>query len=192
MALAVVRDLRDVRPPATAEELEQFETDVLAGFVLARASAGPADGTIRGDVGHGSGCGPGSAGRCGRWSRLMPTFRPGNSQYGPGPRGHQHAPSGQPAESLGHTILPALARGGSPLAPRRGPAAAGLPRQYGPPDMHRSTPDALSGRAYAVANLSLDEGDRLVKRRTACAGVGRDDVLVPDRHAAEEDELVRW
>ncbi|MFI6107518.1 hypothetical protein [Streptomyces sp. NPDC051310] len=29
----------DVRPPATAEELEQFETDVLAGFVLARAPA---------------------------------------------------------------------------------------------------------------------------------------------------------
>ncbi|MFF2926987.1 integrase [Streptomyces celluloflavus] len=52
MALAVVRDLRGVRPPATAEELEQFETDVLAGFVLARASAGLADGTIPGDVGH--------------------------------------------------------------------------------------------------------------------------------------------
>lgn len=52
-ALAAVRDLRDVRPPATAEELEQFETDLLAGFVLARASAGLADGTIRGDVGHG-------------------------------------------------------------------------------------------------------------------------------------------
>ena len=52
LALAAVRDLRDVRPPATAEELEQFETDLLAGFVLARASAGLADGTIRGDVGH--------------------------------------------------------------------------------------------------------------------------------------------
>lgn len=50
--LAAVRDLRDVRPPATAEELEQFETAVLAGFVLARTSAGLADGTIRGDVGH--------------------------------------------------------------------------------------------------------------------------------------------
>ncbi|MER6076022.1 hypothetical protein ABT187_46250 [Streptomyces sp. NPDC001817] len=25
LALAVVRDLRDVRPPATAEELEQFD-----------------------------------------------------------------------------------------------------------------------------------------------------------------------
>ncbi|MFJ6186301.1 tyrosine-type recombinase/integrase [Streptomyces sp. NPDC092295] len=52
LALAAVRDLSDVRPPTTAEELEQFETDVLAGFVLARASAGLADGTIRGDVGH--------------------------------------------------------------------------------------------------------------------------------------------
>ncbi|MFC8175577.1 hypothetical protein ACFY84_32835 [Streptomyces sp. NPDC012438] len=33
--MAVVRDLRDVRPPATTEELEQFETDTLAGVVLA-------------------------------------------------------------------------------------------------------------------------------------------------------------
>jgi len=32
--------------------VEAFETDVLAGFVLARASAGLTDGTIRGDVGH--------------------------------------------------------------------------------------------------------------------------------------------
>ncbi|GAA1310645.1 site-specific tyrosine recombinase XerD [Streptomyces sanglieri] len=52
MALAAVRDLREFRDPVSAEELEQFETDVLAGFVLARASAGLADGTIRGDVGH--------------------------------------------------------------------------------------------------------------------------------------------
>lgn len=52
MALAAVRDLRDFRDPASAEELEQFETDVLAGFVLARASTGPADGTTGGDVGH--------------------------------------------------------------------------------------------------------------------------------------------
>ncbi|MFI6704740.1 hypothetical protein ACIBJC_38400 [Streptomyces sp. NPDC050509] len=51
-ALAVVRGLREHRAPATAEELERFETDVLSGFVLARASAGLADGTIRGDVGH--------------------------------------------------------------------------------------------------------------------------------------------
>ncbi|MEI5102985.1 hypothetical protein RB200_36165 [Streptomyces sp. PmtG] len=46
LALAVVRDLRDVRPPATAEELDRFESDELAGFVLARAPAGLADGTI--------------------------------------------------------------------------------------------------------------------------------------------------
>ena len=52
MALAVVRDLREHRAPVSARELERFETDVLAGFVLARASAGLADGTIRGDVGH--------------------------------------------------------------------------------------------------------------------------------------------
>ena len=50
LSLAVVRDLREHRPAASAEELEQFEVDVLAGFVLARASAGVTDGTIRGDV----------------------------------------------------------------------------------------------------------------------------------------------
>jgi hypothetical protein len=51
--LAVVRDLRDeARAPAGPEELADFETDVLAGFVLARAAAGLADGTIRCDVGH--------------------------------------------------------------------------------------------------------------------------------------------
>jgi hypothetical protein len=38
--------------PASAEELAGFETDVLAGFVLARASAGLADSTIRNDTGH--------------------------------------------------------------------------------------------------------------------------------------------
>ena len=36
--------------PASAEELADFETDVLAGFVLARASAGLADSTIRNDT----------------------------------------------------------------------------------------------------------------------------------------------
>ncbi|MCP2290799.1 tyrosine-type recombinase/integrase [Nocardia amikacinitolerans] len=50
MGIAVVRDLRLVRQAASAEELERFETDVLAGFVLARSSAGLADGTIRGDL----------------------------------------------------------------------------------------------------------------------------------------------
>ena len=50
MSLAAVRDLRTYRSPASAEELEQFEVDVLAGFVLARASAGVTDATIRGDI----------------------------------------------------------------------------------------------------------------------------------------------
>ena len=52
MALAAVRDLRERRGPASAAELEEFETDVLAGFVLARASAGLADSTVSGDVGQ--------------------------------------------------------------------------------------------------------------------------------------------
>lgn len=52
LGLAVVRDLREARAPASVEELADFETDVLAGFVLARAAAGLADGTIRSDVGH--------------------------------------------------------------------------------------------------------------------------------------------
>ena len=50
--MALVKDLREHRPATTAEELVEFETDTLARFVLARASAGLADGTIRGDVGH--------------------------------------------------------------------------------------------------------------------------------------------
>jgi hypothetical protein len=52
LALALVRDMRELREPSSAEELEAFETDVLAGFVLARASAGLADSTIRNDAGH--------------------------------------------------------------------------------------------------------------------------------------------
>ncbi|HTQ90361.1 MAG TPA: hypothetical protein VMK84_12800 [Streptosporangiaceae bacterium] len=52
MSLAVVRDLRKARAPAGPEELAAFETDVLAGFVLARAAAGLSDGTIRSDVLH--------------------------------------------------------------------------------------------------------------------------------------------
>ena len=52
MALALVHDLREHRTAASAEELADFETDVLAGFVLARASAGLADSTIRNDTGH--------------------------------------------------------------------------------------------------------------------------------------------
>ncbi|MGI8312934.1 hypothetical protein [Saccharopolyspora hattusasensis] len=50
--LAVVRDLREHRAPSSPEELADFETDVLAGFVLARASAGLVDSTIRNDTNH--------------------------------------------------------------------------------------------------------------------------------------------
>jgi integrase/recombinase XerD len=52
LGLAVVRDLRAARAPAGPEELAAIETDVLAGFVLARAAAGLADGTISADVMH--------------------------------------------------------------------------------------------------------------------------------------------
>ncbi len=37
LVLAVVRDLREQRPPASPEEIADFETDVLVGFVLAPA-----------------------------------------------------------------------------------------------------------------------------------------------------------
>ncbi|WP_405165546.1 site-specific integrase [Nocardia sp. NBC_01499] len=50
MAVAVVQDLRVHRPAASPEELEAFETDVLAGLVLARSAAGLTDATIRGDL----------------------------------------------------------------------------------------------------------------------------------------------
>jgi integrase len=50
--LAVVRDLREMRAAAGPEVIERFETDVVAGFVLARAAAGLSDHTIRTDVSH--------------------------------------------------------------------------------------------------------------------------------------------
>jgi site-specific recombinase XerD len=50
LALSVVRDLREARRPASAEELADLETDVLAGFVLARASAGLSDDTVRSEI----------------------------------------------------------------------------------------------------------------------------------------------
>ena len=52
MSLGVVRDLRVARAPVTAEDLAALQTDVLAGFVLARAAAGLSDGTIASDVLH--------------------------------------------------------------------------------------------------------------------------------------------
>ena len=75
MTLALVRDMRELREPSSAEEIESFETDVLAGFVLARASAGLADSTIRNDAGHLDLIREwfGRAGRCGRCSRRTPT-----------------------------------------------------------------------------------------------------------------------
>ncbi len=50
MGLAAVCELRDRRVPATPEEIAGFETDVLSGFVLARAAARLADNTIRTDL----------------------------------------------------------------------------------------------------------------------------------------------
>jgi len=65
-SLAVVQDLRVARPPAAADEVAAFETDVLAGFVLARAAAGLSDGTIASDViASGAGSEPWS------WSRRV-------------------------------------------------------------------------------------------------------------------------
>jgi hypothetical protein len=52
LGLALVKDLREYRTAPTEEDIEDFETDTLAGFVLARSAAGLADATIRGDVGH--------------------------------------------------------------------------------------------------------------------------------------------
>jgi integrase/recombinase XerD len=52
MRLAAVRDLRETRVPAGPEELTAFESDVLAGFVLARAAAGLSDRTISLNVTH--------------------------------------------------------------------------------------------------------------------------------------------
>jgi hypothetical protein len=47
-----MRELREPSSPEEIEAFEAFEADVLAGFVLARASAGLADSTIRNDTGH--------------------------------------------------------------------------------------------------------------------------------------------
>lgn len=50
VVVAAVRDLRPHLRLTTAEEVAAFEQDLLAEFVLARASAGLADSTIRSDV----------------------------------------------------------------------------------------------------------------------------------------------
>jgi integrase/recombinase XerD len=52
LTLTLVHDMRELREPSSADEVADFETDVLAGFVLARASAGLADSTIRNGAGY--------------------------------------------------------------------------------------------------------------------------------------------
>src|SRR5215470_2730147 len=44
---------------------------------------------------------------------------------------------------------------------------------------------------FACHLTTLDEHDRLAERRPARMGITHRDVLEPDRHATEEDELVR-
>jgi hypothetical protein len=50
LSVAVVGDLRVARVSVTLDALAALETDVLAGFVLARAAAGLADSTLGSDV----------------------------------------------------------------------------------------------------------------------------------------------
>jgi hypothetical protein len=50
LGLALVRNLREARSPQTDEEITDFEVDVMAGFVLARSSAGVGDATIRSET----------------------------------------------------------------------------------------------------------------------------------------------
>lgn len=50
MPLAVVREIRTPRT-LTVDDLDALETDVLAGYVLARAASGLADGTVQREVG---------------------------------------------------------------------------------------------------------------------------------------------
>ncbi len=50
MALAVVRDLRPVRPVPDGTDLDAFEQDLIAGFVLARSAAGVTDKSIQAEL----------------------------------------------------------------------------------------------------------------------------------------------
>jgi len=80
------RRLREARRPATAQELDDFETDVLARFVLARAAAGVKDDMVRGDDGH--------LEQLRNWfdrplwemepGRDLPPYRPGEARSRPG------------------------------------------------------------------------------------------------------------
>ncbi|WP_157855037.1 site-specific integrase, partial [Streptomyces exfoliatus] len=50
VSLALVRDLRSVRPTPTDEDPDAFEQDLVAGFVLARSAAGVEDGSIQAEI----------------------------------------------------------------------------------------------------------------------------------------------
>jgi hypothetical protein len=50
VALAVVRDLRAVRPVPDEVDLDAFEQDLIAGFVLARSAAGVTDKSIQAEL----------------------------------------------------------------------------------------------------------------------------------------------
>ena len=52
MGLAPVRDLREAVGWLGRRNWTELETDVLAGFVLARAAAGLSDATVSSDVRH--------------------------------------------------------------------------------------------------------------------------------------------
>jgi site-specific recombinase XerD len=52
MGLAAVRDLREIRAPSSPDELAAYGTDLMAEYVLARASAGVTDATIQREVRH--------------------------------------------------------------------------------------------------------------------------------------------
>lgn len=51
MALALVRDLRSARPRLSDGELDAFEQDLIAGFVLARSAAGVTDKSVQAELG---------------------------------------------------------------------------------------------------------------------------------------------
>ncbi|MFI7644335.1 tyrosine-type recombinase/integrase [Nonomuraea sp. NPDC049400] len=50
MGLAAVKDLRELRAPSTADDLAAYEIDLVAEYVLARASGGVTDATIQREV----------------------------------------------------------------------------------------------------------------------------------------------
>jgi integrase/recombinase XerD len=72
-------------------EAAEFETDVLTGFVLARAAAGLTDSTIRNDTNH-----LGLIRDCSGTQRPTPSQRAGDAQCVPG----LQAETGRPGQGL--------------------------------------------------------------------------------------------